>query len=763
VSGGSTVHRVVGHTYPTCDGVAKVTGALTYCSDMELPGMLHAKLLLSPIPHGIVTHIDTRTAMEIEGVAGVFTYRDVPKRPYSRIRIVPGQAMCPENETLLSRHVRFVGDRIAAVVAESREAAAAAAGLIGVEYTTLPAALTTDEALRSGAAPIHEHGNVLYEHEAEVGQSMGPADDAVVVTTTVSTPRVHHAAMEPHACVADYDRCTGRLTIWSISQGVWGVRTVVADLLGLPYDRVRVLKVPMGGSFGGKTQFVMEPITAFLALRLGRPVKLVFDREECMIATLSRPVTTSRVTTVVSPDGRLRGVDIDTVVDAGGFSASNPSYAVAMTEKLTRLYRTPHYHHLSRAVATNGPVGGAARGWGAPEILTPVEIHMDLVARRLGMDPVQFRLQNLIHPYDVDPVAGLSLGDARVRECLERGAEAFQWRRRREAAGGRDRFCRGVGVACGAHKNGSFGFSWPESSSVAMRMNEDGTITMIASLHDPGCGLVTAMKLIAAEVLGIGPGRISAAEADTDTSPYDEGTFGSRVTYVTGACVKAAAEQLRSAILTVAAGVLETDASLLSTEGGLVYVADDPGRRVSFGELAVESGCGFLADMSVSTTYRPHSNPGAYAVQFAEVEVDRLTGLTRVVDFLSVSDVGCAINRGMVEEQFRGAAHMGIGYALCEHLDMDARGRAGAGGFKNYHLVNTPDMPDVRVILVEHEADEGPFGAKSVGEVSVVPIAATVINAVNHALGTAIVDLPATPEVIVAALHDAGLPQGDDS
>jgi CO/xanthine dehydrogenase Mo-binding subunit len=749
--------RFVGGTYPVHDVAQKVTGELVYGADLTLPGMLYAKLLLSTVAHGRVLSIDTGAAEALPGVVKVFHCFNSPMQHYCRARLTPEQELCPRDETLFSEHVRFVGDRVAAVVATRQDIAEAAVALIRVEYEEYRALLSPDEALAHPEVLIHSGGNVPYEYEEECGRS-ATQEDSVVVSTTVTTPRVHHAAMEPHVCLAQA-HSSGGMTIWSTSQGVYGARTVIADLLGLEYHRVRVIKAPMGGSFGGKTEYILEPITAFLAQRTRRPVKLLLDREEDMVATMVRPATSTTIRTHCSAAGDLQDFEAASVLDAGGYATSTQDYAVHMCKKLTKLYRLPHYHHRAMAVYTNTLVAGAMRGWGAPEIAAAAEIHLDEVARRLGMDPVELRLRNLVLPFDIDPVTELSLGDARVRECLERGAEQFGWAGRWARPRDTGRYRRGVGVACGAHKNGMFG-RFAEASSMGLKMNEDGTFELSASLHDPGCGILTVMKIIVGEVLGVDPDLVAAAEADTATTPFDYGTFGSRVTYVVGACARATAEKLRGIILGAAADLLGVPVERLVIGDGAVTVCDDEasgepggGRELKYSDIARLSQMRHMPDIAASLTYYATSNPGAYSVQFAEVEVDCATGLTRVTDFLAVGDVGMAINRGMVEAQFQGAVQMGIGYALTEHLGVDEAGRSAIDGFKNYHIINAPDMPDIKVLLVEHSGDEGPFGAKSVGEIATVPTAPAVMNALNHALGTSLRDLPATPERIIAALH----------
>jgi xanthine dehydrogenase molybdenum-binding subunit len=300
--------------------------------------------------------------------------------------------------------------------------------------------------------------------------------------------------------------------------------------------------------------------------------------------------------------------------------------------------------------------------------------------------------------------------------------------------------------------------AFPEASRMALKMNEDGTFELAASLHDPGCGVVTTMKVIVAEVLGVHPDLVAAGEADTATTPFDYGTYGSRVTYVVGECARIVAERVREKLLAAAADLLLEPVERLHAAAGSVRVRDDGERAIAYRDIARLTHMRAVPSIAASTTYYAVSNPGAYSVQFAEVEVDCATGLTAVTEVLAVADIGRAVNRGMVEAQCQGAVQMGIGYALYEHLDVDERGRAGVDGFKNYHVVNAPDMPDVQVLLVEHAGDDGPFGAKSIGEIATVPTAPAIVNAVNHALGTELCELPLTPERILEALHGEEVP-----
>ena len=736
--------RYVGRGRPIADAALKVAGALVYGSDLQLPGMLHAALVLSPYAHARVGRVDTTAALAVPGVVAVYSHHDAPTRAYSRYRIVPGQENAPEDETVLAATARHVGDRVAVVVASTRAAAKHAARLVEVEYELLPAALSV------------EFGEIVYHFEHATTAPSPVPPDAIVTETTVGTQRLHHAALEPHMCLAEY--ANGTLTVHTPCQSVYGARTVVAELFELPYNRVRVIKVPMGGSFGGKQEFILEPLVSFLAMRLGLPVKLVLDREECIAATMVRPAQRSTVRTVLAADGTLLDIDVRTVLDAGGYVTSSLDYADAMAHKLTRLYRAPRYGHSGDVVVTNTPVAGGMRGWGAPDIVTCMELHLDHVARVSGRDPVALRLANLVAPGAIDPVSGMSLGDAEVQQCLLQGAHAFRWSERVNASAGEGRYRRGVGVACGGHKNGMLSGEFPESSTVTLKMNEDGSVHLVASLHEVGAGTITTMKVLVAEELGIDPDLISVGEADTNSTPFDFGCFGSRMTYVVGAGVRLGAQRLRERVVQAAAELLEASPDDLHADLGRVEVAGAPGHGLAYAQVVQGTRMRFGGDIIVTSTYRSDSNPGSYSVQFAEVEVDVLTGLVQVTDFLAVVDIGKAINPLMVEGQCRGAVQAGIGSALCEEIVLDDAGRPLDGGFKNYHLVNSATMPRVEVLLIEHDGDDGPYGAKSVGEIAFVPTAAAVVNAVNRALGTEITELPASPERILAALAKTGGP-----
>lgn len=744
--------KYIGHTHPVHDATQKVMGEVIYASDMKLHNMLYAKLLLSPIAHGRILSIDSSRAEKLPGVVKVFSHLNSPDKLYSRYRIIPDQVNCREDERIFTDKVRFVGDRVAAVVARSFEVAVKAISLIDVQYEKLPALVTVEQSLEDKSVKIHDSGNLLYEYDLKYGEKEPLSEDHITIETMTQTQKIHHAAMENHAYMANFDS-SGKLTIWSSCQGVYGVRTILADLLNLTYNNVRVIKAPIGGSFGGKQEAIFEPLVAFMSKDLRRPVKLALNREEAIVATMTRPATKSTITTAVSKYGKIKSCDVATLFDAGGYATSSIDNGYAMAKKLSRLYRVPQYSHKCKIVYTNTPVAGGARGWGGPEIVAPFEIHMDAVAKALEIDPVELRVRNLVHPGDVDKATNFSLGNARVIECLQRGAEEFQWTRRySRGCVNSSRYRKGVGVACAAHKNGMYG-GFPEHSTMTIKMNEDGSFILNGCLHEVGCGTIRSIGLIAAEVLDVPLNMITVSEADTENSPYDFGSYGSRVTYICGECARQTAERVKDRILECASTIMQTPREYLSAEDGCVFRIGREQERLTYRDVATIAKTVNNRDIVVTHTYHGRSNPGAYGAHFAEVEVDSVTGMVKVTDYLAVHDVGRAINPGMVEGQIHGSVQMGIGYALYEEIKISGSGKVIDNSFRNYHIVNAPDMPNVRVLLIEAGGDDGPFEAKSIGEAATVPSAPAVINAINSALGTSLSDMPITPDKILAALN----------
>lgn len=746
--------KYIGKEYPIQDADLKVTGEQIYVNDMKLPGMLYARILMSPIAHGAIKRIDASEAEALPGVIKVFTCKNTPGYLFNDYAFFADQAV-PKDEMLFNDKARFVGDRIGAVVAETSQAAEEALERITVEFEELKPVADMRAALEEKDVLIHGNGNFIKESELNFGDAhKAVAEAPLVFEDCVITPKVHHAAMETHCCIADCDRL-GNLTIWTPCQSAFGVRSVVADLFELSYNKVRVIKTVMGGSFGGKQHTILEPVAAYLAMQLKRPVKLWYSRKETILSTVTRTATDITVRTGVTESGEIIGSMITAITDAGGYVGNTIDLSVAMGKKTFRVYRIPNLNYKVKGVLTNTPISGGCRGWGGPQTCTAIELHLDRIAKELGMDPAEIRLKNLVYPYDMENVTRITLGNARIRECLEKGLEEFDWSMRKARPRKDGRYRRGVGLACGGHVNGFYG-KIQDLSAMTLKMNEDGSFILNTGVHEQGCGSLICMAQIVGEVLQVDPGKITVLEADTGRSPYDIGTFSSRVTYVAGKCAFNAAGRLLDMIQEQAARMFHCSKNYLKTGDGHVWVLGHEESKLSYRDIAITAQVKHQVELIASESYSNVSNPGSYGAHLAEVEVDTCTGLVKVTDYVAVHDIGQIINAGMVEGQVLGSIQMGIGMALCEELRYDKEGRPQNSSFAKYTVVNAPDMPKAKCLFLECGGDDGPFEAKSIGEVSVVPVAAAVANAVNDALETNLRNLPLTPEKIISELENNG-------
>ncbi len=692
---------------PLVDGVAKVTGALRFTADLQQVDSLHAALVLSSRPHARVVAVDAAAALAMSGVHAVYWHANTPSHRYNSSIWFAGQESLAD-EQMFPPVVRHVGDRVAAVVADTEEIARRAAGSIRVEYEDLPAILDAGAALAHAGPVLAADGtpsflNPVAEEVFTHGDlAAGFAAADLVVEAEVTTPRSHHAAVETHCCIARPE-LDGRLTVLSPCQSVFAVQAVVAQALDLPAERLRVVKTPIGGSFGGKAEPILDPLCAFFALALGRPVTIRYDRRETFTATRTRSGVAGRMRIGLSAAGRILARDTETLVDIGAYCTGGNYLPGSMLQRLVRLYQVPAERYAGRAVYTNTVPSGAFRGYGSPQIHTIAEILLDMAARRLAMDPVELRLKNLVRPGGREPLQGLDVGNARPRDCLRRGADQFGWWARRQLGAERGRWRRGAGMAAATHINGCYpGFH--EETTATLRLLPRGRAELVCAIHDLGCGSETTLAQIAGEMLGLRAGDIVIVPADTDACPYDLGTRASRMTYICGEAVRRAGARLAAAIR--AAAVLELNApeTELWLRSGAVRRLD--GRSLPLAELAARMTARGASLPTATETYRATANPGSYAAHFAEVEVDTLTGRVRVTDYLAAHDVGRAINPMLVEGQIHGGVQIGIGYALYEDVAIDPdTGVMRADSFSRYTLPNAPEMPPVQVLLVE-ERDE---------------------------------------------------------
>ena len=746
--------RYVGKNYPIHDAVSKAAGRAVYAGDMELKGMLHMAILFSSIPHGIVKKLDVSQAEALPGVVAVIHCFNTTDREYNRYHSQFGQELV-KSERIFNSHVRFVGDRVAAVIAETEEIARAAVSLIQVEYEELPYSLDMEDTLSGRIDQVHESGAVFECGEKVTGKKpQGP--DLVEVKAVANLSRVSHICMETHACVADYDKYSRELTVYSPNQTVFGIRTVLGDLFEMDYNHIRVIKTTMGGSFGAKQEWVLEPVTAAAAIRVGRPVRLVYNRAETTVSTYGRSPMHFESAFTFTRDGLLQGVDCELDLNAGAYLGNSVNYARTVAHKLFRGYKYPYCRFNARAVITNTIVSGAFRGWTSPEATIMFEHNMNMGARELGIDPVELRIKNVMVPGDADPLGDIPIGNFKAKEALEQGRDHFNWEQRKaeNARFNREnrRYKRGLGVALGSHVNGFYP-SKTDYARVEMRLTETGSVICNLTLHDHGCGTVTAFQMIAAEALDLPLEKVTVKEGDTLYTPLDVGCFSSRTTYVMGRAVIECAEVFKARLRRHASQLSHVPEEELVVEQETVHSVKDPELSYTWSQVADRSQQILMQEVFVSHEYIPHTNPGVAGAHFAMVEVDTYTGMTKLLDYLAVHDIGQAINREMCIAQTQGAVIMGSGAALTEHVMTKSNGKP-MGSMKDYHLINSFEAPNVRVELIEDGGTEGPYGAKSIGEVCHTPVTAAVVGAVNDALDSDLNNIPLSPDVITSYLQE---------
>ena len=767
----------VGRRATKVDGPGLVTGRAQFTDDFELHGMLHAKILTSPHAHARIRRLDATRARALPGVACVLTHADVPRVAYT----TAGQnhpEPSPYDTFMLDRKVRFVGDRVAIVAAESLDLARRALDLIEVEYEVLPAVFDPEAALRPGAPIVHDEPdaehiydaarNLAAHVEAQVGDpEAGFAAAERVFATEFRVPQVQQCAIEPHATITYLDE-QGRLVVRTSTQVPFHSRRIVARVNQLPPGRVRVVKPRIGGGFGGKQEILNEELCAALTLRTRRPVRLEYTRGEEFTSSRSRHPQILRLKTGVRGDGTITANELRVVANTGAYGAHALTVQSCTGSKTLPLYRCPNLRYVADVAYTNLPVAGAFRGYGGPQGYFALESHMDEIALALGLDPLRFRLQNCIRAGDPDPLA-VTLGEGKeglprrvqscgLPECMERGARAIGWERRRgggrmpppapaAAASGVPILRRGIGMAIAMHGTS---ISGDDMGAASIKVNEDGTFNLTCGATDLGTGSDTALAQIAAEVLGVDPGKIIVYSSDTDLTPFDVGAYASSTTYVSGAAVERAAQAVRAELLQVAGLLLGAPAVDLC--GGSAHAAS--GQHVSIPEVATASLYGpHKRQIIGSASVLSEDSPPPFAATFAEVEVDVLTGQVRVLHLVQAVDLGTAINPMQAEGQIEGGTAQALGYALFEEMLYDAAGRLQNASFAAYRVPSAVDMPRLTTILVQTYEPSGPFGAKSVAEIPLDGPAPAIANAVRDALGARLHEIPMTPERVLGALQ----------
>jgi CO/xanthine dehydrogenase Mo-binding subunit len=763
------------------DAQERVTGRVNYALNVELPGMLQGKILRSPLPHARIVHIDTSAAERMTGVATVLTRGDFT--PASGYSARYGRIFRDQSVVALDK-VRFVGEPVAAVAALNDDIAEEALALIKVDYQELPAVFDEAAALKADAPLVHEPrpeqqpifsnliqdlpggGNLCSHFKLRRGEvEAGFRQSDFVYEDVFRSPAAQHVPLEPHVTVAQFFQ--NKLTLWTSTQMPHAVRSQMAELLHLPLVRVRVIVETLGGGFGSKGSLRLEPIAAFLALKANRPVKIVLRREEEFVTVCKHPATL-RIKTGVMKDGTLAARQVTAHFNTGAYSDVGPVVARNGGSAMSGPYRIPHVWIDSFAVWTNLVPAGALRGFGVPQAVWAYESQMDMIAERLGLDPVEFRRQNLLRDDDLF-ATGEKLADMHFEELLDQAAASLQWTARdarwsqgARAASKNGAARRGKGLALVIKATIT-----PSTSAAAIKLNEDGSLNVLTSSVECGQGAKTVLAQIAAAAMQVPVERVSVSDPDTDLTPYDQQTSSSRTTFSMGGAVTKAADDLQRQLLDHAAELLEASVKDLALENGRVTVRGTPKRSLSYGEIALRSSQFNLIGRGAFTTRggldletgqgigSVHWHQGAIG---CEVEVDVETGKVKVLHLSPRVFAGRAVNPRLCALQLEGCAIFGLGQGLFEEMSYGDNGQLINTNLGDYNIPSFEDIPQtVKSAMLEHAGSADIHG---VGETLLPPVMAAIGNAVYNAVGARIRDLPLTAEKVLRELDRLARAQG---
>ena len=830
--------RVVGRPEVKVDAYKLVQGKPAYADDLELRGMLIAKVLHSPVAHARIKRIDVSRARELPGVRAVLTYQDIPRVVYStagQSDPLPG----PLDTFSLDNKVRFVGDRVAFVAAETEEIAERALELIEVEYEELPAILDPRDSLKPGAIRIHDEPEYVNFAESDpsknlaakiridignVAEGFKQADR--IFEGDYLVPKVQQAHIEPHVVITYWDE-DDRLVIRTSTQVPFHVRRILAPVLGLSPKRIRVIKPRIGGGFGGKQEVLIEDVAAHLTIATGRPVRFEYTRGEEFYAARSRHPMRIHMKTGVTKDGKITANEMYALSDTGAYGCHALTVTGNSGHKSMALYTgqpeplpnpppsasfdsaalrsgsadkgggvaIPNIRFYADIVYTNTPPAGAYRGYGVPQGAFAVDVHMERIAHEMGIDPIEFRLKNTVRAGDEHPFSRAwsegreprpeVIRTCALPQCVEQGAAAIDWARKFgnldwHSVPGKPQLRKGIGVACVMQGTA---IPYLDMGAASIKMNDDGSFNVLVGATDLGTGSDTVLGQMAAEVLGVPLDDILMYSSDTDFTPFDKGAYASSTTYISGAAVVKAAEQVAQQIKRVASGMLQSQGDA-SREAGSeeqlqegasqgakgngeialdqIRLADKrawgpDGRSVTLEQIALNSlhHENQHQIMAVASYMSPESPP-PFAAQFAEVTVDTETGQVTVDKLVMAVDSGVIVNPVTASGQIEGGMIQALGYAVCEEMKYDERGRSLANDLYDYKIFRADEVPALDVIFIETREPSHPFGVKAVAEIPMDGVAPAVVNAIHDACGAWLHEIPATPERVWRALQRIG-------
>lgn len=742
----STLPSAIGQPVPQDEGPDKVSGKALYAADVQLPGLLWGRVLRSPYPHAAIVHIDTSRARQVPGVHAVLTGQDLPDRRVGRLlRDIP---------VLAREHVLFIGEKVAAVAAESLEAAEAALAMIDVTYDELPPVFDPVAAMQPGAPTLHPHmatyqglpqpraaeNNVFAHNRWTKGDlAAGFAAAAHIFEHTFNAQLMHQGYIEPHACVVQIDD-QGRAQVWANNKGPFMLREQLAAVWDVAQEHIRVNPTSIGGDFGGKGSFMDVPLCYHLARQAGRPVKMVMDYIQELMAGNPRHPALITLKTGVATDGRILARQARVVFNSGAYGAFKPRVYIRGADHSGGPYLIPHVQIDSYMVYTNTVPCGHMRSPGKPQVTFAVESHMDMMAQALGLDPYEFRMRNILKDGDISPV-GEQLQHIRAADTLRQAATAIGWGQTPK------RPHVGRGLALADQPQG------PGQSAASVTIDAAGQVKLYMSLWDTGTGAHTIMRQLVAEVLTLPTAQVHLVMQDTDAVPYESGPGGTRVTYTAGQAAFGAAHDLRGKLAAVAAELLDGPVEQLHLAAGRFAMPGHPPRSLSLADIiaqAISTTGDLVRGSSNVTTAPPHET--AFCAQAAEVEVDPETGQVTVQTVVTAHDVGTILNPMTHQGQIEGGMVQGLGYAVMEELRIDD-GQIATLSLGEYKLPTIKDIPALVTVLLEPGSGPAPYQSKGIGESSNTPVAAAIANAVYDAVGVRILDLPVTAEKVFLALH----------
>jgi len=754
-------YRIIGTPLPRFDVADKVQGTTLYAADWRLPGMLVGRIFRAVYPSARIRRITVEEARTLPGVAAVLTAHDVPTNVIHEDPTGLGLTSFA-TPVLTAERVRYQGEPIALVAAESETQAQAALEAIKVEYEPLAGVFDADSALEPGAPRVHEDRNNLLIHwklrQGDVKDGFGRAD--VIVERTYRTQRVDHAYLEPEAGVAWVDG-DGVVNIRAATQVIEHFREI-AQILHLPHNKVRVIAPFVGGGFGGKEDMTVEPYVALLAWKTKRPVRMVWSRQESLLARPKRHPFTMRYKTAATQDGRLVAQEIAILADAGPYPLLSPRVLFAALVAGSGPYRVPHVKIDARAVFTNNVPTSAMRGFGAMQVTFAYESQMDLLAERLGLSALEIRSRNFLRKGDRLPTGEALETSVALPSITSRAVEALGERSRPSGPSARV----GRGFACNIQPYGRTVW-FRDRAQAWIGFEVDGSLVIRSGVTDLGGGQAASLVQIAAEILGVRPDRITVHIGDSSLTPLAGGTFATRQLYMSGNAVLRTARELRAIMIPVAAALLEAAEADVQFADNHASVIGSPERRLALARIVAECARRSVPTAHLAGFQSAHAAPvdletgqgktfpdytfGCHAV---EVEVDTETGGVTLLKHVACHDVGRALNPQSVEGQIQGGAVMGAGQALMEHVALDA-GVNLTTLFASYLIPTAMDVPDVRAVVLESGEGKGPFNARGIGEPPTGPPLPAVASAIRDAVGVRLEELPLTPERLYEALEAA--------